>query len=555
MAGDGGRAPVWVWVVGVLVVTAVAGILRLHMPGPTILTVDELNWQSRSANWEWAWEQREFGEMVAAESGRDATRPGVTTMWTGYLAKELMLADAPGFSSVDRLGAAHRLMAIWCTLLLIPFMVIGSRLVTRRGALVAGGILAVEPLLVGHSALLHTDALVTMTGAVATVALLATFDEVRRNLGREPRSWWTRADIRLGATAGTAAALAVLTKVSALVPLGAAAVAALALHCWLVLRSHGSFRQLLRTALPAVVVPTAVASVVVVLLWPALWVTPVSAVSDALSSFGLADQATPRFFLGEVITGRDWRYYGVELVFRSSAWLLLAMPLAAGWVIWRRQSGRPPVMSRRNGAALVASGVVYTAGIVTASKQYARYLLPLLPLAALALGAVAEDLVRSLKHWYHRQRRRMPRLVPSALGLGALALCATYTFRLAPYQISHVNQLVGGQRVAERTIPLGWGEGREQVTAAYQRSGTCEPWAAVGVFMTACLRERQDFAFLEEGEDPPRFVLRYVFQAQLGLEPEGLGRYLESNATRVSAVAIDGVVYAEMWEIETESTE
>ena len=74
-------------------------------------------------------------------------------------------------------------------------------------------------------------------------------------------------------------------------------------------------------------------------------------------------------------------------------------------------------MSRRNGAALVASGVVYTAGIVTASKQYARYLLPLLPLAALALGAVAEDLVRSLKHWYHRQRRRMPRLVPSALGL------------------------------------------------------------------------------------------------------------------------------------------
>lgn len=540
------------WVAGLLLVTVVAGALRLWMPGPTIVTTDEMNWQRRSAAFASAFENRDFGAMVSAESGKSATRPGVTTMWTGYAAQRLADSGVPGLSGSDTLRTGHRLMAIWCTLLLIPFMVISARLIGRRGALVAGGVVAVEPLAVGHSALLHTDALMTMALGVAIVALLATFDETRRVLGSSHVvrvGWWRRPVTRLGGAVGVAAALALLTKVSALVLIVGAAAASLIVHAWLLRRSGRSMTDLGRSLVPPLLVPTGLALATIVIVWPAMWVDPVGNISSTIDGLRLADKPSPRLLLGEVIEGADWRYYPVEMAFRVSAWLAVAVPISIGWFVLRGSSGRPPVLSRRNSMVLLAAGVLYTVAIVTSEKQYGRYLLPLLPLAAVGIGAVGEDVVRALRHRYHLQRRHMPRFLMPALGTAALVLTAAWTASLAPFQISHVNALAGGQSVAEHNIQLGWGEGREVVLENYHAQSRCDPWAGEGGWLTPCRDARQDFSFLDGTEAPPRYVFRYVFQRQLGREPEGLEAYLRSDGQLISAVTIDGVHYAELWRI------
>ena len=101
---------------------------------------------------------------------------------------------------------------------------------------------------------------------------------------------------------------------------------------------------------------------------------------------------------------------------------------------------------------------MYAVAITTSDKQYSRYLLPLLPLAALGLGVTA---TRSPSGW-----------APGGCGptgWAGLAAAGVFTAALAPYAISFVDPLVGGQRQAEDAIQLGWGEAKEAVIADYER--------------------------------------------------------------------------------------
>jgi len=536
--------------VGLAVIVATALALRLRMPGLTIKTTDEWLWVPRSRAFGEAWQSGDFARMVVSPD-RAGTRPGVTTMWTGFLGIELAERDLPGWSS-DALRNGHRLMAIWCSVLIVPFVAAARRIVGRRGSLVAGGILAVEPLLVGHSALLHTDALLTMTVGVAIVGLMAAAEERRLALRQDRR--WRRRWVLSVTMAGAAAGLAVLTKISALLPLGLATLMVLAVHGFWVWRSAPVARYVVRELAVLALPFAAVAAIVVVVVWPAMWVAPLNSIETSLDSLRLAGRASPRFFLGEVVVGSDWRYYPVEAVFRASAWLLVGGLAMVAWKVRARMVGAPRVLARRHAVVLTVTGLVFVVALSVSSKQYARYLLPLLPLVAVAMAAVVDRWARSLTRRLVSRGVRWGGLVaPVSLWL-AFALTAAWTASLAPYQISHVNPLVGGQRTAERTIPLGWGEGFEVMTAAYRLEGgeTCQTWTSwrAWILFQLCRDGRRDAGFVDGDQAPPRFVLRYVYERQLGEEPPGLQAYLDEHGTLVDSVTIDGVRYAELWEID-----
>jgi hypothetical protein len=518
-----------------LLLVVVAAGLRLAMPGPPIFVVDEILWSTRSERFATALAEGDFASANVGPADEDGTRPGVTTMWIGVLGDQVADADPLGVGA-GKVRWTHALMGIACSLMLWPFVVLAARLVGRRAAVAAGALVAVEPLMVGHSAIQHTDALVAMTVGVAAVAMVGAFEAARAEVAEPALTWWRRASVRLGAVAGAFAALGCLTKLSAALLLGTVVLVVVGVHLgiwWRAARPPGQGRS----AAAVLAAAAGVFVLVALAIWPALWVDPIANVRSTLSSRELASSSTRHLFLGEARTGADWRFYPVELWFRASPWLLVSGVSAIGWALWRWTRRWPRLVARRIAIPVLLPPVVYAVAITASDKQYSRYLLPLLPFAAIGLGVTAHAVAQVVRPWAR------------AAGWAALAAAGVFTAALAPYAISFVDPLVGGQRRAEDAIQLGWGEAKEAVIADYERrtDDECAPWSGVGPWFLAC--PKQDFGWLGGDAPAPRFVLTYIADRQLDLEPQGLRRYLSEHGELVDVVRIDGVEYAELWEL------
>jgi len=526
------------WALGLLVIVSVAALLRVWMPGPIVRTTDELNWVSRSHGFRVAIANRDFDSAAVGAVDVDSTRPGVTTMWIGTVAEQLAPGGPVGKPGPEALRYAHVLMGIVCALAIAPFTWLAARLVGRRAALVAGGLVAVEPWLVGHSAVLHTDGLVTMSASVAILALLAAFEALRAGSAGSAvgmsRQW---VPAGLAAFGGTAAAIAFLTKINGGALVVAALVASSGMHLLLLRRSVHLSRASLTSMAKVVGAFLAAAIVVTFALWPALWISPLTRLRAVIGSAELATTSSPHVFLGSVETGNDPRFYLVITYFRASAWLLVGIVGAIGWKVWGLATRRPRLVPRRITFPLLFVTGLYVLAISTSDKQYGRYALALLPFAALGIGVVVDGVTRRFAH----------RRAVAAVGWAGFAAAAAWTFSLAPYQLSHVNPLVGGQRVAERNISLGWGEGKEAVIDDLPQ-WPCPTWSGVGSYLVLC--PRQDLGWMIGKGKRPEYVLTYVFDRQIGREPPRLRAYLRDHATRVSAVVIDGVAYAELWKLD-----
>ena len=171
--------------------------------------------------------------------------------------------------------------------------------------------------------------------------------------------------------------------------------------------------------------------------------------------------------------------------------------------------------------------VVYAGVIAVSEKQYARYLLPLLPLVA-SPGGDGGGAGRTAA-------TSSPPAI-AAVGGQRLAVGALFTASLAPYAIAFVDPLVGGQARAERTHPARLGGGG--VLASPRRPGGAPLVGRRGVAL-AC-PDRQDFSWLD-GTARRRSSSSCTSPATARAEPPGLRPYLPSTASssrrRTSAVS------------------
>ena len=108
------------------------------------------------------------------------------------------------------------MVSAWCAAAIGVFVALLAWLVGRRAAVVTGVLLAVEPYVVGHSSLLHTDALVAPFGMVGVAALGVALwgrrpdpaDGTAPGRRRATARWWVLA------LAGAASGLCLLTKLN-----------------------------------------------------------------------------------------------------------------------------------------------------------------------------------------------------------------------------------------------------------------------------------------------------------------------------------------------------
>jgi hypothetical protein len=533
------------WRVAVLL-GLVAFLLRAWAPGPTSQTVDEFSWTARSEAFRRAVLHGELDRAsTSATSGPGATQPGVTTMWAGSVgygvvagAEALgLLERQPGRTTTDNariLRASRAVVGLVCSVALVLLVLVASRVVGRRAALIAGVLLAAEPFLVGHSNVLHTDAIVTMFGALAVIGLAAAYRED------------VPPDRRLLVLAGVAAGVAGLTKLNA-VPLvvGGAAVVLLFRTGW-----RAGWRSALPRAARAGIMFLGVAFAVFFVAWPALWVDLWSELQRLPNSLDQLTRVHSTFFRYEQTSDAGPLFYGYALAFRLSPWLFLgalasAVAIAVHLLPGRRRRDGSGWPARSVLAVLLLAPVPYALVITLTSQKYDRYVLPVVPYLALATGVVAAV---AAERWTARFGRRA--LAP--MGALAAAVMLAVTLSAQPYSISYVNPLVGGQQRARNNILLGWGEGLEVLGAEIRerdghRCADVDIWAPgwfTGFVALPCgsVKGGQPFADYD-------YVVVYIANLQRN-DSMHVVRKARVEGELVEEVKIGGLTYAELWRMD-----
>ncbi len=540
----------------------------LRLPGLTrFITADEArSWYGRSIIFLDSLLQGNFmntapgGTSRLVENVSLSPAPGVTTMWAGtagilleylrqgaWVSGDLahFLANIP-FDPLDpAMLFSLRLPVVLAAVLAVGLTFWWGRpLLGRWGALLAAGLLALDPFYLALSRVLGHDALVATFMWLSLLAFLRGILQLK-NL---PVSASNLKPPHLSFLlfSGGFAGLAFLSKYPALFIGMFIAVAMLFIY----IRHFETIRQALIQWIIHMVYWSVAAGLVVVLFWPAMWIQPVGLVTtiigDALRASGNPHQKGS-FFLGQPVPDPGMLFYPLIAWLRSTPVVVVGVVLSV-WQLWqvirRRQKGdgetAPPFVS----LSLWAYILLYTLLITLGGKKQDRYLLPAFPAMAL-LAAVG----------YVHLAKLVPHLMrfKAALPIGLLLLQLLLILPSYPYYFSYYNPLAGGARSAAELVQVGWGEGLDQaaeylntlpdidsieVTSWY--STTFEPYfAGQSIY-------KIDDEKISRSAKPgltADYVVFYINQVQRRLPSDGALAYFRQNDP-AHTVTLNGLDYA-----------
>ncbi len=455
-------------VVCYLTLLLLAFLLRLAPLGRYV-TPDEPAWVYRSIRFS---DALAAGDWAAVPS---TGHPGVTTMWLGTLSVSLQRLLSPA-ESAAHLDWIHRLawldpengeafshltsfltggriaIALTTTAGLAVLYPLLQRLLDRQTALLAVGLLAFDPFLIGHSGLLHTDALLATFTLLALAAALNGFHEPRRAV------WW--------ALSGLFTGLALLTKTPAIILLPFIPLIQLIAH--LHQSPIANLQSLIRlssffVSLSLLFILATAATCLA--LYPALWANPIETL-DTLFAFTerhVEMAQRPIFFAGEMTYNPGPLFYPAVLLFRTSPIVLIG--LVVGLIALRRFPAERRFVFLTLLAFAVAFGTLMSLGV----KKHDRYLLPALPPLALAAALGIGALARSTKY----PSTRLP-ISQSLISNSPFLLQALIALAFALHPLTHANPLAGGPWVAGRVLDLDWGEGMGEAARWLNRQPNAE---------------------------------------------------------------------------------
>ena len=544
-------------------------IVALWLPRSQALdrfvTPDEPKWLMRSANFYLALAQGDLGSTYQKE------HPGVTAMWAGlagflrgypqYIKLGPGQMDRPpqlerylenhGVEALALLATSRRFIVIAIVITLSLAYLSAVRLVGFLPALVGFLLLAFDPFLIALSRLLHLDGLVSALMLLSLLAWLNYLYNGRRF-----------ADLLLSAVS---AGLSWLTKSPALFLLPF-----LGLIClievgrlWLgrAQITRAELWKLLRSSL----LWAAIAVVVFIILWPAMWVDPIGTVRQifsAAASYASEGHESAIFFNHAIYPAGidDWRFYPVSYFWRVTPITLAGL---VALIISLLLPQRFP-LSRQQRLTTLYLGLfvlLFTVFMSVGAKKFDRYLLPVFApldlLAGLGWTAVISPLFKPSSS--KEARSLQSAIWLSIIGIGGLAglvaiqaLSAAQTF---PYYFTYYNPLAGGSVKAPQVMMIGWGEGLDQAARYLNDKPGADnlkvvSWYADGPFSFLFHGEtnRRDLPALPQDLPPADYLVIYAHQWQRQLPSrEFLDYYASQQPEKV--VKIDGLEYARIYRL------
>jgi hypothetical protein len=359
---------------------------------------------------------------------------------------------------LNLLEAGRTFVVIGNLILLALAFLAAVRLLGLLPALLGFLLIAFDPFSIAISRLLHPDALLS---ALMLLALLSFMNFLYRG-----RHFY---DMVLAALAS---GLAWLTKSPSLflIPF-------FALLCLIEIgRSWWAKRQLAwrdvwRTSWP-LLVWAAIAILVFVLIWPAMWVDPLGSLQQIFqgaSDYAAEGHAASTFFNGRIYTAgsSDWRFYPVNYLWRTTPAVLIGLLLAGIALIFRRKVS----FSRElKGATLILIlfALCYTIFMTIGDKKFDRYLTPIFAPLALVAAVGWVTFVRNMLLWLRAcwpDVSRKNKIIYTGVAIILVLVVVTQisaALGTYPYYFTYYNPLMGGSSRAPDVMMIGWGEGLDQ---------------------------------------------------------------------------------------------
>ncbi len=391
--------------------------------------------------------------------------PGVTTMWVAGLGMQVYaaahdwsgdeLSNPPPKPSGGRdypiAAGVAALSLVIATCIGLAYVLL-ARLIDWPVAFSGGCLLALDPFYIAQSKVLHVDALLASFMLVSVLFLIC-------HLQKKKRAYLVFSGIFAG--------LAFLTKSPSGFLLPYVSLATLSFSfCRLWTAGNHAVgdsekgrqwgRRLWEVACP-LGIWGGTASLVFVLLWPAMWCVPLKVLYNIVQH-ALFWVETPHdnvnFFAGRILQGDPGSlYYMAALAWKTTLITLPASGAATLFLLRQRRHGED---NRPLWWVLIYAGGFFLM-MTLAAKKGLRYLLPtFLALDVLAAWGLVQ-VARAIGRW---NRLRELAGVPAVIVVTALVVHATTVLRHHPYYGTHYNLLLGGSRVAQHILPLGdQGEG------------------------------------------------------------------------------------------------
>jgi hypothetical protein len=433
--------------------------------------------------------------------------PGVTTMWIaglglrihavtqGWSANELAVPPLTpdGIRDYPIEAGVTALSFVIAACVGLTYVLL-TRMQSWSVAFIAGCLLALDPFYIGLSKVLHVDALLASFMLISVLFLIC-------HLQQKSRSCLI--------FSGVFAGLAFLSKSPSVLLLPFTVLATL-MSSFAALRNNrnhtarDSFRgklwgPRLRTVTCTLGIWGITAGLVFILLWPAMWSSPVRVVSDVVDGvlFGVETAHDSNFFAGQVSNDDPgWLFYVATLAWHTTLITLSASGVAMLFLLWRRRRGED---NRLEWWLLIYAASFFVL-MALSEKKGARYLLP----AFLALDVVAAwglvQAVNAMGRW--DRLRRFP-WAPTLVVATALLVQGVSVLRHHPYYGAHHNLLLGGSRVAQHILPLGdQGEGID-LAARYLNSYPAADLRFANVQQRFIEMFERNFAGHTQGVDQP----------------------------------------------------
>lgn len=439
------------WVLGGIIffLALIPRILNLNVfVGP-----DEFSWVTRSAA---------FAQALTPQGDLSQTyqteHPAVTLMWIGtaeiwwrYLTAHIGITDwntlLVSSKTIEVLAGKRMAVALVNSVLLAFAIGLTAQLFGSKPAWLAGIMLAFDPFFLTESRALRTEGVVAgfTTVALLSLALYAKFPQRRYNI-----------------LAGILTGLALLSKISA-IPLLFLGFLVVGLNPVLARFKFSCLSW--KKSICAFSLWCGVVLATIVILWPALWVTPMDVIQRMFGYMFMrgiegGGGSSESFFLGRALPENSdpgWLFYPVVLLYRTGPLLWLGLGVLLLLIVFKRN-----LLSSGFKLILMIMGLyllAYLAIITRTELKYDRYIIPMLPvltiMAALGLDIGWQSLVKCL-----------PVLCKFSEFAVIIVLITQMVLALPhhPYYYTYWNPLLGGIKQAVKVLPVGVGsEGLDQV--------------------------------------------------------------------------------------------
>jgi hypothetical protein len=483
-----------------------------------------------------------------------AGQPGVTTAWAGSLSLMAYYWQTARSTGVDlrtflqkldpldpALIAPTRLPMTVIAALFIPlFYVLLRRLLAERVAWVATLLLALNPLHIALSRVLHHDALAATFMVLSLLAMV----------GYWLQGWkWYWLPI-----SAVMAGLAFLSKtVSWFLMPYAVLLGLLSLYYrWRGGQSRG-WSEVARLVGEGILWG-AVAWLTFAAFFPAMWVMPVKVIRGILDvsiRYSQEGHVNDLYFLGHVSPDPGPLFYPIGWLLQSSPLEvlgLLMLPVA----LWRSARLRPgtswrhQVSHRPVHMALALFLGMFLLFETISSQKMVRYFLPAFPVIDIfvALGVLwLWDRLARIIQSRTVHRWKMPLLSAVVLVAQGWLVLDNY-----PYYFTYYNPLFGGASGASHLIGIGWGEGMNEA-AAYLNQQPDPESLQVAAFYHLALAP-----FFVGGADefPDQvgevmqadYMVYYRHQLQRRLQDMDVWRFFDKHYAPVHRVTLQGLDYA-----------